>query len=149
MTVEEGSNTEAVTAQGRGAVVKAIAASWSRETSEVPDEWSEANRAKGHCDVSSFVAWEHLGGDLVQGQVHLHGEFQEYHYWNRLDGDDLDLTRGQFKSGEVVTEEKVLESAFLAANRESMRPELAARLDAFRERVNRRLGTADQAYSAA
>lgn len=123
----------------RDAVIRAIAASWSRDTSAVPEQWSDSNPAKGHCDVSSFVAWEHLGGDLVLGQVHLDGTFQEFHYWNRVDDVDLDLTRTQFKNGEVITEDSVLDSAYLAEHQGAMRPELADRIAVFRETVNHRL----------
>ena len=124
----------------RAVVIEAIEASWSSSTSGVPDEWSQSNPAKGHCDVSSFVAWEHLGGDLVLGQVHLGGEFQEYHYWNRIDGVDLDLTRSQFRAGEIITEKTVLEADYLAGNQDAIRPEVAARIATFREIVAQRLG---------
>jgi len=126
---------------GRAAVVEAIRASWASETSEQSEHWSPANPAMGHCDVSSFVAWEHLGGDLVLGEVYLGDEFQEHHYWNRIDGVDLDLTASQFVKGEVITEKQVLSSEFLASNRDAMRPSLQARIDAFRAVVECRLST--------
>ncbi len=124
----------------RDAVLAAVEACWSRETSEMPGEWHESNPAKGHCDVSSFVAWEHLGGDLVVGEVHLKGKFQEYHYWNRIDGVDLDLTGSQFRHGEVIAETRTLTSQFLGANHDAMRPEVHARIEAFGQRVDDRLG---------
>ena len=132
----------------RDEVIAAIRESWSRATSGTPEEWCDRNPAKGHCDVSSFVAWEHLGGDLVLGQVHLRGEFQEFHYWNRVDGADLDLTRTQFTGREVITEDSVLESDFIAANQETMRPELIARIGAFRRAVNARLATAPSEHTS-
>lgn len=119
----------------RASVIDAIEASWSQQTSGTPDDWSAANPAKGHCDVSSFVAWEHLGGELVLGQVHVDGAFQEHHYWNRIDGVDLDLTRSQFSGDETITEHSVLDSDDLAANQASMRPELRARIAEFRAAV--------------
>ena len=123
----------------RQTIIQAVAKSWARETSEVPDLWQEANPALGHCDVSSFVAWEHLGGELVLGEVHRDGKFQEYHYWNRLDGADLDLTKSQFRNGEVITEKQVLSEEYLRTNGEKMRPELKDRICAFRDAVNQQL----------
>ena len=88
----------------RPEVIRAIRASWSRETSADPDHWTVENPAKGHCDVSSFVAWEQLGGDLVLAQAFANGELQEHHYWNRIAGEDLDLTREQFEDDVEVRE---------------------------------------------
>ena len=124
----------------RDEVVAAIEASWSRQTSWTPSEWDESNPAKGHCDVASMVAWEHLGGDVVQGEVHVDGAFQEFHYWNRLDGGDLDLTRDQFRGDEVITEVRTLSAEFLTANRTAMKPEVRARIAAFRDLVAAHLG---------
>lgn len=121
-------------------VVAAIVASWSSESSASPDEWSIDNPAKGQCEVSSFVAWELLGGELVLGHVHAGADFQEYHYWNRIDGADLDLTRRQFVNGETITEVDTLTSSFIEANRAEMRPELAQRIDVLRASVAGRLG---------
>lgn len=124
---------------GKQEVVEAVAQSWAKETSEIPEQWVEENPAMGHCDVSSFVAWEHLGGQLVLGEVHRNGEFQEHHYWNRIEGVDLDLTRSQFRNGEVITEKDVLEEAYLRENQDAMRPDLLARISAFRQQVNNHL----------
>ncbi|TDT15433.1 hypothetical protein BDK89_1003 [Ilumatobacter fluminis] len=121
-------------------VVAAIVASWSNESSASPDDWSLGNPAKGQCEVSSFVAWELLGGELVLGHVYAGTDFQEYHYWNRIDGADLDLTRRQFVNGETITEVDTLTSAFIEANRADMRPELAQRIDVLRVSVAERLG---------
>lgn len=123
-------------------IIEAVQQSWAKETSGVPDLWQQDNPAMGHCDVSSFVAWEHLGGDLVLGEVHRNGEFQEHHYWNRIDGTDLDLTGSQFRNGEVVTEKQVLTEAFLRANQDSMRPDLKVRISAFRHAVGLQLAAA-------
>ena len=126
--------------KARGEVASAIEASWSLETSATPDEWTASNPAMGQCEVSSFVAWEFLGGDLVQGEVYVDGEFREYHYWNRIDGVDLDLTSSQFTGFERIVETRTLTSAFLTANRSKMRrPELKARIDLFRQLVERQL----------
>jgi hypothetical protein len=109
-------------------VIEAIRRSWSAETSSTPDEWSLEVPSKGQCDVSSFVAWEHLGGDLVLGQVLVDGVQTEHHYWNRIDGEDLDLTREQFTGGEDIKELSLVDDEQIRTRRKSMRPELAERI---------------------
>ncbi len=116
------------------AITAAIEASFTGDTS-VHDDWTAANPARGHCDVASFVAWEHLGGDLVLGEVHVDGVFQEHHYWNRIGDVDVDFTQSQFAGHEVITEKAVHDSALLAEKRGTMQPELLARIGAFRAAV--------------
>ena len=120
-------------------IYEAIRASWSADTSATPEQWSAANPAKGQCDVSSFVAWEHLGGALVLGQVFVNGDQTEHHYWNRIAGVDLDLTHEQFDGSEDIREVALVTSEEIEAKRDTMRPELAARLALLRQRVSRRL----------
>ncbi|MEM7323822.1 MAG: hypothetical protein AAF531_12110 [Actinomycetota bacterium] len=122
-------------------IIEAVNRSWARETAAVPELWDRRIPSRGHCDVSSFVAWEHLGGELVLGEVHRHGTFQEHHYWNRIDGVDLDLTRDQFRNGETITEREVLSEPFLRANHGRMRPDLRDRIATFRRSVSEHLAT--------
>lgn len=124
----------------RREVIEAIRTSWSVETSAEPESWTSANPAKGQCEVSSFVAWEYLGGDLVLSQVFVDGEMTEHHYWNRIDGTDLDLTREQFTGDEEITEIRVHEHDFLQENRGSMKAELAERISILRSAVRSVVG---------
>ena len=118
----------------------AIEGAWAADTSPIPEAWSLGNPAAGHCEVTAFVLWEHLGGDLVTGQVFLDGEFQEHHQWNRVGGVDVDLTFRQFRNGEEIIEIGSMSSQQVEARRSEIRPELAARIDLFRGRVAERLG---------
>ena len=114
----------------------AIEASFAAPTAASPGRWSADNPASGHCDVASFVAWEHLGGDLVLGEVHrTDGTFQEHHYWNRVDGVDVDLTRDQFRCGEVITETQVLSAGYLRDNQDALKADVRERIARFREVV--------------
>lgn len=84
----------------------AIVASWSIETCDpvdVPD-WSESNPARGQCGVTALVVNDLLGGELLVAEVRFsEGSRQGVHYWNRLpSGEELDLTREQFSSDEIV-----------------------------------------------
>jgi hypothetical protein len=83
----------------------AIRQSWSLETCDPSDRlaWSDANPSRGQCAVTSLVVHDFLGGELLEAEVHNpDGSRQGFHYWNRLDGIEVDLTRDQFTDDEVV-----------------------------------------------
>lgn len=89
-----------------------IRASWSRGSCDPVDlaDWSEANPARGQCGVTALVVQELLGGELLMAEVHhADGRRQGVHYWNRVDGSELDLTREQFRDGEVIGAPRVVE----------------------------------------
>src|ERR1700710_337662 len=93
-------------------VEQVIRASWSGASCDPVDApWSPENPAKGQCGVTALVVQEHLGGDLLLADVaHADGTRQGVHYWNRLpDGTELDLTREQFVTGEVIGEPRVVQ----------------------------------------
>ncbi|WP_158296601.1 YunG family protein, partial [Nocardioides albidus] len=79
-------------------LVDAVRASWSRHTSNDPDNWSPNLPEVGQCAVSALVVQSVLGGDLLRAKV---GDVS--HYWNLLPGGrEVDLTRGQFDTFEPV-----------------------------------------------
>ena len=84
----------------------AIRAARSQWTSDPVDQprLDRANPASGHCASTALVVQDRLGGELLMADVHeADGSRQGVHYWNRLpDGRELDLTREQFRRGEVV-----------------------------------------------
>ena len=121
-------------------ITQAIAACWS-ETTCAPGQWNPELPAQGQCEVSSFVAWTHLGGELVLGEVFRHGEFQEHHYWNRLDGVDLDLTRKQFGDEHRIDEVMAMSPADVQAKRPDIHEELAARIELLESDVAQRLSS--------
>jgi hypothetical protein len=87
---------------------RAIRESWSRDTVENDDGWTSDNPSRGQCDITSLVIHDLLGGDILGAGVFLDGEHVENHMWNRLSsGIEVDLTREQFKRGEVVEEPTV------------------------------------------
>jgi hypothetical protein len=89
-------------------VEDAIRASWSPESCDPVDlaDWSPQNPARGQCGVTALVLQDHLGGELMIGDVvHADGSRQGVHYWNRLpDGREVDLTWEQFVDGERLVE---------------------------------------------
>ena len=67
----------------REAVVAAIRASWSKETTASPDEWTVDAPALGQCVPSSLVAQELLGGDQYPSDQQfepapVEGDVREY-----------------------------------------------------------------------
>src|SRR5271157_2945689 len=90
----------------------AIRASWSIETCDPVDrgDWTTDLACRGQCGVTALVVQDWVGGELLEAVVlHLDGTHQGYHYWNRLAGVDVDLTRAQFTRGEVIQESTVVE----------------------------------------
>ena len=77
-------------------IFKALQSSWAKDTAFDPKEWSESNKARGQCVVSSLVIQDYLGGDLVRYSVD-EGDLHETHYANRLEsGVILDTTASQY-----------------------------------------------------
>jgi hypothetical protein len=84
-------------------IENAIRASWSLDTAEEDDGWTPDNPSRGQCDVTCLVVDDIFGGEILAADVFKDGERVEAHMWNRLPGGlELDLTRGQFRQGEVV-----------------------------------------------
>lgn len=125
-------------------VIHAIRQSWSKETSAVPDEWTPQNPARGQCDASSFVFWELCGGNLVLAEVFVNGEHTEHHYWNRIDGEDIDLSREQFINGEDIREKTVVPNEYMREKIPTMRPELRHRVDTLRAAVQSLMGSMER-----
>ncbi len=90
----------------------AIRGSWSVETCDPADvaHWSPDNPARGQCGATALVLQDLLGGDLLSAEVlHADGSRQGMHNWNRLSaGLELDLTREQFRAGELIRTPKVV-----------------------------------------
>jgi hypothetical protein len=83
----------------------AIRAAWSIETCDPIDtvNWGPDNPSRGQCGATALVVRDLLGGELLEAEVlFASGERQGFHYWNRLAGIDIDLTRDQFTPDEVV-----------------------------------------------
>ncbi len=86
----------------------AIRASWSLDTAEEDDGWTPNNPSRGQCDVTCLVVHDIFGGEVLAADVYRDGERVEAHMWNRLPGGlELDLTREQFRNGEVIGEPSV------------------------------------------
>ncbi len=91
----------------------AVRASWARDTCDPvdADDWSAANPARGQCGTTALTVNDLLGGDLLVAEVfRVDGSRQGVHWWNRLpDGTEIDLTREQFASHEVIQQPRVMQ----------------------------------------
>lgn len=81
----------------RELVTEAIEKSWTRWTSADPEQWEERNPAWGQCAVTTMVLHALFGGAIKRGMV---GRIS--HYWNEINGEDIDLTKKQFAEGSVI-----------------------------------------------
>jgi len=72
------------------AVRRALAASWGPGSSTL---WTPERPVGGHCGVSTLVAHDHLGGEILKSRF---GTI--WHFYNRIDGKRVDFTECQFES---------------------------------------------------
>lgn len=74
----------------------ALQLSWSKETSYSPNIWTPSNPAFGQCAVTALITNDYLGGEIVWAEA-LQPDGQKIsHYFNLIDGKEIDLTRSQF-----------------------------------------------------
>ena len=86
----------------------AIRESWSADTASEENEWTPDNPSCGQCDITTLVVHDLVGGDVLAADVFLDGVRVEAHMWNRLpSGLEVDLTREQFRLGQVIGEPTV------------------------------------------
>ena len=79
------------------ALRSAIAASWGRDTSDDPENWSIDMPCFGQCAVTSLVVRDYVGGEVRIANVIRDGEPVDMHCWLELpDGATIDWTTDQF-----------------------------------------------------
>jgi len=75
---------------------------WIKETSYFPEEWSGENPAWGQCAVSALVVNDYFGGEIIWAYATLPDGRKLSHYFNLIDGKEVDLTRSQYPEGTVI-----------------------------------------------
>ncbi len=83
---------------------KALRISWSRETSYCPDEWNESNSSFGQCAITALIVNDYFGGEIVWAEAVLPDSQKVSHFFNYINGKEVDLTRAQFPEGAVIPE---------------------------------------------
>jgi hypothetical protein len=71
-------------------VAAALLRSWSLKTS---DGWTAGNPARGQCSVTALLIEELFGGEILKTPL-PEGD----HFYNRIDGQRIDLTDSQFEA---------------------------------------------------
>jgi hypothetical protein len=126
------------------AIERAIREAWSLDTAEEDDGWTSDNPSRGQCDITALVVQDLLGGDVLGADVFLDGARIEGHMWNRLpSGIEVDLTREQFRRGEIIGEPRVGRRTSAIADPRHRRYHRYEAYLVLSERVRRRLGLAE------
>lgn len=86
-------------------VLKALQDSWSLESTEEPENWTQSNPSHGQCGISALIINDYFGGKLVLWKVFLGEDQVGFHYSNELpDGTLFDSTGDQFWESEELKE---------------------------------------------
>lgn len=80
-----------------------LRASWIKDTSYTPEEWSGDNPARGQCAVSALVVQDYLGGKIIRFKADF-GDIREKHYANLIEGELVDATRSQYPDDLILGE---------------------------------------------
>lgn len=70
---------------------RALRMSWGCDTAR--GEWNPDNPSLNQCAVTALVVKHFLGGELLRCEMTDGGS----HYWNLVEGAELDLTKDQFE----------------------------------------------------
>ncbi len=90
----------------------ALLKSWSKETSYCPNEWNELNPSFGQCAITALIVNDYFGGDIVWSEALLPSGQKISHFFNVIDGKEVDLTRSQFPEGTTIPEGVEKKKAF-------------------------------------
>jgi hypothetical protein len=75
---------------------KSLLKSWSAETSSSAS-WTSKNSAEGQCAVTALIVQDYLGGDILKTYA-LTSTGRISHYYNSINGVEIDLTKDQFNA---------------------------------------------------
>ena len=81
-----------------GSTLAALRTAYGRDTSELPDRWTDDNPRTGQCHVTALIVKERHGGRIVLGWT----SGNDLHHWNVIDGITIDATRDQFAPDIVI-----------------------------------------------
>jgi len=80
-------------------------ACWDKETAHslVKENWSKENRAIWQCAITAMLVKEILWWDILKAYV---SNYWFSHFWNLIDGKEIDFTYDQFTNWEPIFENK-------------------------------------------
>lgn len=87
---------------------------WCKETcyEKIRDKWGAENLALGQCYVTTLIVNDHLGGEILKARL----SNGITHYWNKVDGEEIDLTKSQFKENELIPKLRIVDCSDLIEN---------------------------------
>lgn len=95
-----------------------VEAAWCKNSSYCPEDWGSTDEAWGQCAVTAVLLQEVWGGELVRGwAVNEREHIRTRHYWNHVNGIDVDLTWRQFPVGTTIQDREIATYADLVANK--------------------------------
>ena len=118
----------------KGALTKA----WSAETSYDPPSWTQDNPAWGQCAITACIVQDKLGGEIVGADAVLPDGQKIPHFFNKIEGRLIDLTREQFPAGTLIKAGKPVTEGGHATTRDFILsyPETKDRYDALRQKLD-------------
>lgn len=69
---------------------------WDQMTCFRKSQWNSSNKCCGQCNATVLLVQEYFGGDIIE--CPSPSKTKQMHYFNRIDGVDIDLTSNQFSS---------------------------------------------------
>lgn len=107
----------------RDRLAAALSYSWSLKTSE---QWTPRNPARGQCNVTALLLNELFGGEILKTRL-PEGD----HFYNRIEGERVDLTDSQFAAPpnylDVVSNRSEALAGTFVSNYEALRATFIAR----------------------
>ena len=78
---------------------------YSKETCypECRNQWNDDNKTLGHCAIVALIINDYFGGYICKIKV-------DYHYFNLIDGEIVDLTSGQFKNNNISYSDYIIKT---------------------------------------
>ncbi len=117
-------------------LVSSLQRSWDRDTSINFNAWSPENPALGQCTVTALVVNDYLGGTIIRTEAILPNGKTVSHYFNLVDGEEIDLTRSQFPSGTIFTDYQIMRNGQPTRDYALSFPETTRRYNLLKNRVN-------------
>lgn len=122
---------------------EALLAAWvPRRDIELTELFVRGEPAIGQCAVTALVVQDYLGGEILNTIASLSDQpgITSSHYFNLIDGEEIDLTRQQFADTVVFTEPAPKSEGF-PSTREYMLsfPSTVERYESLKQKVEKSL----------
>jgi hypothetical protein len=92
---------------------------WCKETahSSAWESYEQKPKSTGQCAVTTLVVNDYFGGEIIRGYATV---YKISHYWNRINGVDVDFTRDQFDPNVQFDDVQTRTREYLESNADTM-----------------------------